>query len=144
MPHIKSYFVYETSVEAGLLTMNWFLLTSANLSQAAWGIYEKNGSQLYIKSYEIGVLFLNTKIKSNMRKFSLSPLHQVLGLDDECSDLEKGIDVESTLFIPGHCHQGNYSTLTRNKRKVIVFPIPYQIPASKYSDKDKPWTVDHA
>ena len=31
---------------------------SANLSKAAWGALEKNQSQLMIRSYEIGVLFL--------------------------------------------------------------------------------------
>ena len=35
-----------------------FLLFSANLSKAAWGTLEKNGQQLMIRSYEIGVLFL--------------------------------------------------------------------------------------
>ncbi|OXB68046.1 hypothetical protein ASZ78_014731 [Callipepla squamata] len=32
--------------------------TSANLSKAAWGALEKNGTQLMIRSYELGVLFL--------------------------------------------------------------------------------------
>jgi tyrosyl-DNA phosphodiesterase-1 len=36
----------------------WFLLTSANLSKAAWGVLEKKGTQLRIRSYEIGVLLL--------------------------------------------------------------------------------------
>uniref|UniRef100_A0A8C0AY16 Tyrosyl-DNA phosphodiesterase 1 n=1 Tax=Buteo japonicus TaxID=224669 RepID=A0A8C0AY16_9AVES len=36
----------------------WFLVTSANLSKAAWGALEKNGTQLMIRSYELGVLFL--------------------------------------------------------------------------------------
>ncbi|KAJ1105315.1 hypothetical protein NDU88_002723, partial [Pleurodeles waltl] len=30
----------------------------ANLSKAAWGSLEKNGTQLMIRSYELGVLFL--------------------------------------------------------------------------------------
>lgn len=33
-------------------------LCSSNLSKAAWGALEKKGSQLKIRSYEIGVLFL--------------------------------------------------------------------------------------
>ncbi|NXK45574.1 TYDP1 phosphodiesterase, partial [Chauna torquata] len=33
-------------------------LCSANLSKAAWGALEKNGTQLMIRSYELGVLFL--------------------------------------------------------------------------------------
>jgi hypothetical protein len=35
-----------------------FFIFSANLSKAAWGALEKDGSQLMIRSYEIGVLFL--------------------------------------------------------------------------------------
>lgn len=31
---------------------------SSNMSKAAWGALEKKGSQLKIRSYEIGVLFL--------------------------------------------------------------------------------------
>ena len=36
----------------------WFLLTSANLSKAAWGELQTGGSQLAIRSFELGVLFL--------------------------------------------------------------------------------------
>ncbi|XP_078673638.1 tyrosyl-DNA phosphodiesterase 1-like isoform X2 [Branchiostoma floridae x Branchiostoma belcheri] len=53
-PHIKTY--TRTSPDCDRLA--WFLVTSANLSKAAWGALEKNGAQLMIRSYEIGVLFL--------------------------------------------------------------------------------------
>lgn len=53
-PHIKSYARFSDNYEK----MYWFLLTSSNLSKAAWGCYEKNESQLFIRSYELGVLFL--------------------------------------------------------------------------------------
>lgn len=52
MPHIKTY--CRTSADGR--QMAWFLLTSANLSKAAWGALEKNNSQLMIRSYEAGVL----------------------------------------------------------------------------------------
>lgn len=54
MPHIKTYVrpMQDGSKAA------WFLVTSANLSKAAWGSLEKKASQLMIRSYEIGVLFL--------------------------------------------------------------------------------------
>lgn len=38
-------------------TPQWMLITSANLSQAAWGKLEKNSTQLFCRSYELGVLF---------------------------------------------------------------------------------------
>ncbi|XP_037088035.1 tyrosyl-DNA phosphodiesterase 1-like [Pollicipes pollicipes] len=54
MPHIKTY----TQLSADLTRMAWFMLTSANLSKAAWGATEKQGQQLFIRSYEAGVLFI--------------------------------------------------------------------------------------
>ncbi|KAM4013864.1 tyrosyl-DNA phosphodiesterase 1 [Anomaloglossus baeobatrachus] len=54
MPHIKTYMRASPDCQE----LAWFLVTSANLSKAAWGSLEKNGSQLFIRSYELGVLFL--------------------------------------------------------------------------------------
>ncbi|XP_038113136.1 probable tyrosyl-DNA phosphodiesterase [Culex quinquefasciatus] len=55
VPHIKTYCRWS---HRGLY---WFLLTSANLSKAAWGVYNKSAkfeAPLRINSYEVGVLFL--------------------------------------------------------------------------------------
>ncbi|XP_052860694.1 probable tyrosyl-DNA phosphodiesterase [Anopheles cruzii] len=55
MPHIKTYCRWS---HRGLY---WFLLTSANFSKSAWGVYNKTGrfeKPLRINSYEAGVLFL--------------------------------------------------------------------------------------
>ncbi|XP_055449240.1 tyrosyl-DNA phosphodiesterase 1 isoform X2 [Psammomys obesus] len=54
MPHIKTYMRPSPNFSK----LAWFLVTSANLSKAAWGALEKNGTQLMIRSYELGVLFL--------------------------------------------------------------------------------------
>ncbi|GIY64653.1 tyrosyl-DNA phosphodiesterase 1 [Caerostris extrusa] len=53
-PHIKTY----VRLSPNNSNIAWFLLTSANLSKAAWGALEKKGSQFMIRSYELGVLFL--------------------------------------------------------------------------------------
>lgn len=52
MPHIKSY----TSLNASTQKPEWLLITSANLSQSAWGRLEKEQTQLFCRSYELGVL----------------------------------------------------------------------------------------
>ena len=36
----------------------YLILTSHNLSKAAWGVLEKGGQQLHIRSYELGVVLL--------------------------------------------------------------------------------------
>lgn len=53
VPHIKTYARINEDKEE----ISWFLLTSANLSKAAWGKKLKSG-MLQIMSYEAGVLFL--------------------------------------------------------------------------------------
>ena len=58
MPHIKTYVRWNK----GTKRLRWALLTSSNFSQAAWGLEQQNGAQLYIKSFEIGVLFTNTNL----------------------------------------------------------------------------------
>lgn len=54
MPHIKTY----TRINKNSSTAHFFLLTSANLSKAAWGVLQKQNSQLFIRSYEAGILML--------------------------------------------------------------------------------------
>lgn len=57
MPHIKTYTRIYHDEEKNKTLVAWHLLTSANLSRAAWGEYQKNKTQMYIKSFELGVFF---------------------------------------------------------------------------------------
>lgn len=52
MPHIKTYAQIQDE------KASFFLLTSANLSKAAWGKLTKSGNKLQIMSFEAGVLLL--------------------------------------------------------------------------------------
>lgn len=54
---------------------------SANLSKAAWGALEKKGSQLAIRSYEIGVLFLPSKTHGDLQGFSIPQM------TDDCDEV---------------------------------------------------------
>jgi tyrosyl-DNA phosphodiesterase-1 len=66
MPHYKSYTrlrvqsqdkidAADSEIEARA-SIAWHLVTSANLSRAAWGDVQKNGAQLHIRHYELGIL----------------------------------------------------------------------------------------
>lgn len=73
MPHIKSYCRYS---DRGLY---WFLLTSANLSRAAWGVMNKSNKTLNptlrINSYEAGVAFFPRVILGKDR-FPINEQHR--------------------------------------------------------------------
>ncbi|GAV02860.1 hypothetical protein RvY_13372-2 [Ramazzottius varieornatus] len=68
MPHIKTY----ARIRPDLSECAWLAMTSANMSKAAWGAYEKNSSQLMIRSYELGVLFLPSMFSSNAASFKIA------------------------------------------------------------------------
>jgi tyrosyl-DNA phosphodiesterase-1 len=54
MPHIKTYL--QRNPETGRIL--WFLLTSANISKAAWGDYNAKSKHILIRSFELGVLYV--------------------------------------------------------------------------------------
>ncbi|KAJ0983320.1 hypothetical protein J5N97_011575 [Dioscorea zingiberensis] len=130
MPHIKTYARYNGQ------NLAWFLLTSANLSKAAWGALQKNNSQLMIRSYELGVLFLPTAIQKHGSAFSC------MGN----SNLKKGgrvpppngDDFKSKLVTL--CWKGNGRT--DSSTEVIQLPVPYQLPPQPYTSEDVPWSWD--
>ncbi|VBB27209.1 unnamed protein product [Acanthocheilonema viteae] len=57
MPHIKTYAGFAKNS----LKPSWLLVTSANLSKAAWGDYQLKKTQLTIRSYEFGLLFTDSE-----------------------------------------------------------------------------------
>ncbi|XP_070760454.1 tyrosyl-DNA phosphodiesterase 1 [Enoplosus armatus] len=67
MPHIKTYM----RASPDFTQLAWFLVTSANLSKAAWGALEKNNTQVMVRSYELGVLYVPSAF--NMKTF---PVHK--------------------------------------------------------------------
>ncbi|KAG4076331.1 hypothetical protein HA402_005774 [Bradysia odoriphaga] len=70
MPHIKTYCRWSDR------KLHWFMLTSANMSKAAWGAFNKGTNldvPLRIMSYEAGVLFLPKFVLDDEKYF---PLHQ--------------------------------------------------------------------
>ncbi|RMZ54985.1 hypothetical protein APUTEX25_000502, partial [Auxenochlorella protothecoides] len=54
MPHIKTYCRFDAATGE----VPWYLTASHNLSKAAWGVLQKKGTQLMVRSYELGALHL--------------------------------------------------------------------------------------
>ncbi|XP_055846998.1 probable tyrosyl-DNA phosphodiesterase [Episyrphus balteatus] len=99
MPHIKSYTRWS---DEGVY---WFVLTSANLSKAAWGAFNKNtnmGQCLRIANFEAGVL-----------------------------------------FVPKVMIGENTFPMNTSRNGVPPFPMPYDVPLTKYGPDDKPFLMDY-
>eukprot|EP00252_Welwitschia_mirabilis_P005216 TRINITY_DN15700_c0_g1_i1.p1 TRINITY_DN15700_c0_g1~~TRINITY_DN15700_c0_g1_i1.p1 ORF type:complete len:580 (-),score=95.55 TRINITY_DN15700_c0_g1_i1:217-1956(-) len=126
MPHIKSYVRYNDQDIA------WFLLTSANLSKAAWGSLQKNASQLMIRSYELGVIFMPSHVLKQGRHISFT---------EDCSLRKEGKEsnhVKNAKLVT-LCWQGQENS---EASQIIKLPIPYSIPPKPYNQEDVPWSWD--
>jgi tyrosyl-DNA phosphodiesterase-1 len=137
---MKCYFPYKQTSE-GDVEIAWFALTSANLSQAAWGVYQTNGSHLYIKSYELGVLFLPSYMKpfDCSRHFSCTPNHPLLGQDRTIAQLRESSE-KSAVFKVGLQQHPIESV---NSQIIVHFPVPFKVPPVSYeSETDYPWLWD--
>lgn len=114
MPHIKTYARFDPS-DSNRGTLDWALLTSSNLSKAAWGSYQKNQTQFMIRSYELGVMFLPTLLA---------------GLQERCHDQPLRLGVVG-------------STTATQKDMRLLLPLPYDFPLTTYDPKkDEPWVWD--
>jgi tyrosyl-DNA phosphodiesterase 1 len=111
-PHIKVY----GRVTADGKTLDWFLLTSANLSKPAWGAQEGKppNTGLRIRSYEAGVL------------------------------LDPALYGDATVFIPTYKSDlPNEEQVRWAKEKgyktIVAIRMAWDLPLKKYSDGDVPW-----
>eukprot|EP00210_Caulerpa_lentillifera_P001070 g1032.t1 len=126
MPHIKTYARYANSM------CSWVLLTSHNLSKAAWGTLQKKDTQFMIRSYELGVLFLPSL---EAKYWSSSNCH--FSCTQSCPAVQYHSIPKSFNFLR-----------TRLRRNVddglegIECPLPFTLPPSPYSPEDEPWISD--
>jgi tyrosyl-DNA phosphodiesterase-1 len=114
-PHIKTYIRFtDTSHE----TIDWALLTSANMSKQAWGdVCNKNG-EVWIQSWEAGVvvwpeLFSEKEEEGNV---VMVPVFGKDMLDDQ--DETSGAE---------------------GKKRVVGLRMPYDLPLTSYAEDEKPW-----
>lgn len=115
-------------------SFHWFLLTSANLSKAAWGTLQKNNSQLMIRSYELGVLFLPSLIKQRGLGFSCT---------DDGSPLEDKYTIEKPDVKRTKMVTLNWKGVDPDSSSEIIrLPVPYELPPKPYSSEDIPWSWD--
>ena len=80
------------------------MLTSANLSKAAWGCVTAAGNSCNILSYEAGVVWLPS-------------------------------------FITGE-ETFSWESFSQRRPGSQEFPLHFDLPLSRYSDRDRPWLID--
>lgn len=130
MPHMKTYLRYRDSNPDHI---QWVLLTSANLSMAAWGRLQSNASVLKVLSYEVGVLLL----PSNYSRPTFSLGEPVL----VCPLFPTGRPTQlRPAWVPSESSLES-SNLQAEYSEMV--PLPYELPPPVYrTGVDIPWHID--
>eukprot|EP00850_Spirogloea_muscicola_P001449 SM000005S17246 [mRNA] locus=s5:995817:999986:+ [translate_table: standard] len=139
MPHIKTFVRYSGS------RLAWVLLTSSNLSKAAWGALQKNNKQLMVRSYELGVLFLPSllaKAGSRTATYAVNP-EPVPGLSFPVKSSSAVQDVDNAASVDVELQTRDWKAdRAGGGSHEIVIPLPYALPPATYSTSDTPWAWD--
>ncbi|KAJ5363701.1 uncharacterized protein N7496_009414 [Penicillium cataractarum] len=123
-PHIKTYLRY-TDAET-MDSIDWAMVTSANLSTQAWGAGVNQNGEVRISSWEIGVV-----------------VWPELFLDEKTADSTDAGSV-TALMVPCFKRDLPASSQPDNMaedeaRTMVGFRMPYDLPLTPYSDSDEPW-----
>lgn len=135
MPHIKTY------TRAHGEQLAWALLTSSNLSQAAWGNMDSSG-RLFIRHWELGVLFWPGAWEQEE-----AGAEQGAPFEVEAAEAED--TVQFKLAPPaGHVAAavpGVHQTAAREQGfgpRAVLVPLPHNVHPEPYAGGDEPWVWD--
>ena len=126
IPHIKSY--ARASSDGKRLA--WMCLTSANMSNAAWGGLQLKDTQLHCLHWELGVLFTPKTLRNVFNPFSLSAPHA-----NSVQRVDTLEDAEEIQLLTTHA-------AGTAQRTSLLFPLPYELPPARYPDGAQPWHSD--
>nr|CAG8570813.1 13706_t:CDS:2 [Entrophospora candida] len=138
MPHIKAH--------TSNANIAWFCLTSSNLSKAAWGVLQKEKTQLFISNYEMGVLIFP-------ELFNTVDYDSVYFLNATIHDLNPKLPLYINELVKKPFESLPSESLSSKKRKrlqahiqTLIVPIrlPYDVPLTPYDFEkgDECWTWD--
>ena len=109
-PHIKTYIRY------GEKSIDWALLTSANISKQAWGEATNKAGEVRIASWEVGVLVWPELLTGDAKATMVGTFKTDLPSREDCSDGDEN-------------------------SPVVGLRIPYDLPLQKYGDAEAPWVA---
>ncbi|KAL9639224.1 MAG: hypothetical protein Q9164_001046 [Protoblastenia rupestris] len=124
-PHIKTYTRFT---DPSMKTIDWAMMTSANLSTQAWGSAPNASGEARICSYEIGVIVWP-------------------GLWDEEGE-EQGSTVMVPVFGSDMPGEKEVEMVRRGRdggsKRVVGWRMPYDLPLEPYREGEEPWCATMA
>ena len=134
-PHIKTF----ARMDVATGRMAYCLLTSSNMSKAAWGQLQKKETQLFIPSFEAGVLLTPASL---LRRARAPPFACTRAAERFATALEPpaaGGEPTSVVLLP--LQPGGLTCEVPDTAAVARMPLPYALPLRKH-DGDVPWCWD--
>ena len=146
-PHIKSY------CRASGQHAAYVIITSANLSAAAWGQLQRNDTQLAVRHYEIGLLFTPSVLQHHynapaaLRAFSCTePAGRLTPHwdDTRSSQVQLWLPSLADNHPSAERQQVSASSSSASVLSVrrVLCPLPYNVCPTRYGATDEPWRWD--
>ncbi|KAJ9609791.1 hypothetical protein H2200_006119 [Cladophialophora chaetospira] len=145
-PHIKTYvsFAAKPTQEKPVQDVQWALLTSANLSQQAWGTLRETGKgkhkekEVVVQSYEIGVLVWPGLFAEDFDTGDEAGTSRASGVVPRSSETIRmvpvfGKDVPTT-------SEADIYGVTPTADTIVGLRLPYDLPLTPYAASDMPWS----
>jgi len=117
-PHIKTYIRFSNE---DMKTIEWAMVSSANVSTQAWGASTNDNGEVRICSWEIGVVVWPDLFQNG---------DQTASQDDKSP---------GALMVP--CFKEDTPRLSGDEKDSVVvgFRMPYDLPLTPYGASDEPW-----
>ena len=132
-PHIKTYI---RSSDDEHKTIDWAMLTSANLSKQAWGDVVNKKGEIWVQSWETGVVVWPALFAEPTQTTDEVTMVPVFGKDmpefKDVGDTTPGIDTEG--------QESGGTTL----KTIVGFRMPYDLPLRPYTADERPWCASMA
>lgn len=125
-PHIKTYIRFPSCERESI---QWAMVTSANLSQQAWGALPDKEGGVRICSYELGVIVW----PDLFREEEDEEVMMVPAFGKDTPDLDEDIE------LPQDNGKGKSQSVQKKSKTVVGFRMPYDLPLIPYGRDDLPW-----
>ncbi|KAI0132463.1 tyrosyl-DNA phosphodiesterase [Xylariales sp. AK1849] len=125
-PHVKTYIRYTSRS-----TIDWALLTSANISKQAWGEASTASHEFRVASWEIGVLVWPELLADNDKGAKMVGTFK--------TDVPSPADIQGTGGDVGN--NGDNDDDRKAAGTIVGLRIPYNLPLQKYGPNEKPWVA---
>ncbi|KAI4655540.1 hypothetical protein J4E93_000254 [Alternaria ventricosa] len=125
-PHIKTYVRFSDEEHK---TIDWAMVTSANLSKQAWGDVVNKKDEIWIQSWEAGVVVWPALYAQAQDEVAMVPVF--------------GNDMPGPESLNAH-DDGSGGTAAEEKnmvkpRTVVGFRMAYDLPLRPYTADERPW-----